>query len=85
MLKLVITISVIAIAAVGVWQKDAIKERWETWQEEREEAELQEEGVLKADGTVEVDAEFDAELNAMLKELNTAENDPELDTLDAEE
>ena len=49
------------------------------------EQELKKEGVMNSDGTIKADAEFDAELNALNKELNAAEGDSgtELDVIDA--
>ena len=50
------------------------------------EQQLKREGLMKADGTISVDKDFDAELNAELKEMNTVDGDTEkeLHTLEQE-
>jgi hypothetical protein len=54
--------------------------------ESRLQQELNAEGALKADGTVSVDKEFDTELNALIRDMNSAEKDggAELDTIEKE-
>ena len=51
------------------------------------EAQLKKDGVIQADGSIKVDAAFDAELNALNQELNSAEADAdaELDALEKEQ
>lgn len=39
------------------------------------EQQLKDEGVMQSDGTINADAEFDAELNALQKELNAVESE----------
>lgn len=48
------------------------------------ERELKDEGVMDEDGTIAADAEFDAELNAMTRELNAADSEggAELDAIE---
>jgi len=53
----------------------------------RMEQQLKKEGLMKADGKVSVDADFDAELNAEIKEMNSIDADTEKDlqALEAEQ
>ena len=78
----------IALAAVGVWQRDAIRESWETRgmsDEEKAEWELKDEGVLNEDDEFEVDDEFDDDLNGLDDELDREEasGSDDLDDLEA--
>jgi len=87
MKKLIIP-GVVILAALALWQRDAI---WEAVRPasdaEQVEQELREEGALKEDGTYQADPEFDAEVNAIEKELGGADADAsgELDGLETQE
>jgi hypothetical protein len=89
-MNIIIAVAVAVAITAGVWLKDAIVTRWETRgmsETEQEEYRLRQEGVIREDGTIEADAEFDAELNAIERELvgAGASASVELDGLETEE
>ncbi|MCC6934762.1 MAG: hypothetical protein IT406_03705 [Candidatus Yanofskybacteria bacterium] len=67
----------VASAAIAVfgwgWVKQRIMPR--PMDRVRMEQQLQKEGVLKSDGTIAADKEFDVELNALARELNALDAD----------
>lgn len=82
--------AVVIVTALALWQKDAIRETWETrdmTESEKEEWKLEEQGVIDAQGKVDVDDEFDKDLNDMDKEMRDADENgsDDLDELETEE
>jgi len=87
MKKLIIP-AVVILAALALWQRDAIRDAVQPKTEaEKVEQELKKEGVLQEDGTYQADPEFDAEVNAIEEELGGAETGAsgELDGLETQE
>ena len=75
---------VLVIAAALMWVSD---NRRDAADREAMEQELRDAGLMSDDGTIVADDEFDAELNALSRELNAAESDGslEIDALDTVE
>jgi hypothetical protein len=85
------SIALLALFGVDSWRdwweqkKPDFFRKWREKIEQRRDDGLRSEGVLKPDGTVEVDVEFDGELNALNAEVDDALSDlaKELDALEA--
>jgi hypothetical protein len=89
MIKIAIIIA-IALAGVGYWQRDTVLDWYDEQAmtpQEQQEAELKESGFIRTDGTVQVDTQFDAELNVLNAEAASleAQADAELELIEAGE